>query len=356
VLSERALSVDEALAFILQACEAIAAAHSVGVVHRDLKPSNLFVTQRADGSPLLKVLDFGIAKALDVATSGVSLTRTGTALGSPIYMSPEQVRNAKSSDRRTDVWGIGAVLYELLSNQPPFDADTVPAICAKIVADEPEPLCAQRPDISPDLEAVVARCMRKCPDDRYPDIGALADALLPFASPDRAAQVERIRRIVDGASSLPSASASWNGRDSLADTVSSTRGAALGTLSSDAVAVTIDERAPATSWQRRAIVPAMLMLLALVVVALRSDDDARHAQPWPAARIAIAASTAVSEAKSIVADAPTADDEAKPMIAPAPAIAARRARRTVASTARPRPSSIAAEPPHENDDVLSARK
>nr|HMR07207.1 serine/threonine-protein kinase [Polyangiaceae bacterium] len=109
---------DEVAEYILQACEAIVEAHVLGIVHRDLKPANLFVAARMDGTPLVKVLDFGISK---VSTGpDLSLTETSALMGSPLYMSPEQMASAKSVDARTDIWALGVILYELVTGKPPF--------------------------------------------------------------------------------------------------------------------------------------------------------------------------------------------------------------------------------------------
>ena len=126
------LEISDAVDYVLQACHAIAEAHATGVVHRDLKPSNLFLTRRSNGAPLVKVLDFGISKAMDGSSSGLSanLTATSAVMGSPLYMSPEQVRNAKQVDARADIWSLGVILHELLTGSPVFQADTLPGICA----------------------------------------------------------------------------------------------------------------------------------------------------------------------------------------------------------------------------------
>jgi serine/threonine-protein kinase len=111
--------------FIIQACDAIAEAHSLGLVHRDLKPANLFMTKRRDGTPLIKVLDFGISKSMSIGDGNLALTKTTTMLGSPLYMSPEQMRSAKKVDQRTDIWSLGIIMYELLGGRVPFDSDTL---------------------------------------------------------------------------------------------------------------------------------------------------------------------------------------------------------------------------------------
>src|SRR3954451_17232434 len=158
------LPIHEAVDYVLQACHAIAEAHAMGIVHRDLKPSNLFLTRRSDGTALVKVLDFGISKAMNPEKEGHfsgNLTATSAVMGSPLYMSPEQVRNAKQVDARADIWSLGVILHELLTGAPAFNADTLPGICAAIIADPPLPLRSLREDAPIELEAVVAKCLEK---------------------------------------------------------------------------------------------------------------------------------------------------------------------------------------------------
>jgi tRNA A-37 threonylcarbamoyl transferase component Bud32 len=205
VLGQRGqLPLEEAVEYLLQSMEAVADAHAAGIVHRDLKPSNLFLTTRSDGSPFVKVLDFGISKALDTTgNKQVSLTATSMTLGSPLYMSPEQVRSSKSVDARTDVWALGVIAYELLAGVQPFEAETVTGLCAKIVADEPEPLRTIRPDVPAAFEAVVLRCLEKNAGARYQSVVELAVALRPFASADGRSSVARIARGGGGGRATP---------------------------------------------------------------------------------------------------------------------------------------------------------
>jgi serine/threonine-protein kinase len=190
---QKQLAVAVAVEFVLQAAEALAEAHSLGIVHRDLKPANLFLTTRADGSPLIKVLDFGISKAMASGERGI--TSTQAVMGSPGYMSPEQVRSSKHVDQRTDVWSLGVILYEFLSGVPPFDGESVPALSAQIVTETPQALPSLRSEIPPALDLVVQRCLAKDVGQRYHNMAELARALSAFASSSAQVIVERIVRI-----------------------------------------------------------------------------------------------------------------------------------------------------------------
>lgn len=200
------IEITQAIDYVLQASEAVAEAHSIGVIHRDLKPANLFLTHRPDGSPLVKVLDFGISKAINVNDSALepapSLTATHSLLGSPAYMSPEQIRRPKSVDIRTDIWSLGSILFELLVKEPPFNADSPLALLAAVVSDPLPNIRDRRPDVSPELAAVIERCLEKKPEHRYQTVAELADALAPFA-PRSQPSVSRISGILRSASMRP---------------------------------------------------------------------------------------------------------------------------------------------------------
>ena len=194
---EGARSVADAARWVLEACEAIAEAHALGIIHRDIKPANLFLARQPDGSRIVKVLDFGISKVADTGAQDLQkLTSTLTVLGSPQYMSPEQVRNARDVDARSDIWALGVVLYELVTDAPPFPAETVPALSAMIVSDPPAPMDAERVPL--EFQAVILRCLEKEPTRRYQNILEFVSALVPFA-PGSGNAAERIAGIVRGA-------------------------------------------------------------------------------------------------------------------------------------------------------------
>ncbi len=186
----------EAVDYILQACEALAEAHAAGIVHRDIKPSNLFITRRPDGSPLLKVLDFGISKvASDDLVS--DLTRD-SVVGTPAYMSPEQLRSSAEIDGRADIWSLGVVLYRLLAGVRPFKADSLSALAIQAATERAPPL---PPPFPPGIDLIIDRCLQKEPGHRYPSVAELARALAPYAGDPRAAAivVERSRGILSAA-------------------------------------------------------------------------------------------------------------------------------------------------------------
>jgi serine/threonine-protein kinase len=174
------LRIADAVEFVVQACEGIVEAHALGIVHRDLKPQNLFVTRRINGSPRIKVLDFGISKSIGGAD--MSLTDSTVVLGSPLYMAPEQMKASRSADTRSDVWSLGVILYELLTGEVPFDGETITELCLKVVTAPPREPREIRAELPEPLAKAVLCCLAKDPADRFPSVAALAEALEPYSA------------------------------------------------------------------------------------------------------------------------------------------------------------------------------
>jgi serine/threonine-protein kinase len=192
VLRERGpLPVAGAVELVLQACEALAEAHSAGIVHRDIKPGNLFLTHRPDGSPSIKIIDFGVAKT----ESHGGLTSSGAVIGTPHYMSPEQMRDARDVDARADVWALGAVLFCLVTGKPPMSAPSVAEMYQLALRGAPRlrSVLASAPD---ELDEAIARCLSLSPEGRFPDVAALAAAIAPFGPAGARASAERCARIL----------------------------------------------------------------------------------------------------------------------------------------------------------------
>jgi serine/threonine-protein kinase len=244
------LAVKDVVDFITQACEAIAEAHGLGIIHRDLKSSNLFVIRCPDGSERIKVLDFGIAKWVggNALGSDMAVTRTLTVMGSPVYMSPEQLKSTRNVDARTDIWALGIILYELLTARVPFDGEEIPDLYMKITCGAPPPI--ERRDVPEGLEAVIRRCLEKSREKRYANVAQLALALAPFGPKRALDAAERARKIDQAARSFET------------------------------------KRAFTTSRGRRALAAAFAGAAAVAAFGvLRSCADAPHAETPPPAQI-----------------------------------------------------------------------
>jgi hypothetical protein len=197
VLSESGpLPVEDAVDYVLQACFGLAEAHALGFVHRDLKPGNLFVCHRADGTRAVKVIDFGIAKSL---ASGARLTSDSLVLGSPRYMSPEQLQSSKNVDERTDIWALGVILYRLLTGKAPFGGTSPGEILSAILSEPPRSIRELRSDLPDELAAAIEKCLAKKPEQRFQNVDELSESIATFASPrfrdisTRIAHVKRVR-------------------------------------------------------------------------------------------------------------------------------------------------------------------
>ena len=192
------LSPSEVARYALQACAGLAAAHAHGIIHRDLKPENLFIATQPDGSQCLKVLDFGIARS----QSRRALTHANTGIGSPGYMSPEQVEGRALLDARCDIWGLGVVMYELLAHRAAFVAETPQGLCLQILTSPVRPLAEFRSDVPPALVDIVDRCLQKAPDARFQNVAELAEALAPLDEEVPESDAARIRRRLDASDRL----------------------------------------------------------------------------------------------------------------------------------------------------------
>ncbi len=374
--------VDTSVDYILGACEALAEAHAAGVVHRDIKPSNLILTQRKNGSPLIKVVDFGISKVLDDDEEvEKSLTGSVAMLGSPLYMSPEQIRSAKTIDARADVWALGVTLYACLTGQAPFDGEGVHGVCASIVADPPRDF-PEDLDLPQGLEEVVARCLAKRPEERTQSVTALATELSPFASKRGKLSAERISTLY--ATPSPESAQNWqpkleseatldadgSGREAVSGSAATeleNSGATLNHPTSQTIGAP-----PRANSKRRYWVPALVALGLLVAGAAigRLAGGNAGAATTPAAERAssptetpdgiplhtdvapgprpVESSTASASASPQEAEQPRAPEAAKPSAPPPkPARATRGGSPPAASIRQPAPSpkaSAAAEP------------
>jgi serine/threonine protein kinase len=199
-LQERGpFSIDEVLDYVLQALEAIAEAHRRGIVHRDLKPANLVLTTREDDSDLIKVLDFGTSKLTSSErTVSELITRSGSLLGSPLYMSPEQIRNSSDVDARSDIWSLGVVMHELLTGHPPFQGNFLGDIISSICGDDYA--LPAREDLPAELAEILMRCLAKDPEERFQSAEELARAFWPIMRTVASqVSIERILRVPSSA-------------------------------------------------------------------------------------------------------------------------------------------------------------
>ena len=186
----------EAVGLLLQTIDGLAHAHDTGIVHRDLKPSNLFVERRADGTPLLKVLDFGVSKTTSRTFTSEEvgdLTEPLRMLGTPRYVAPEQAHDARSATTASDIWALGVIFQEMLTAEPVFRGRTEVEVLAQILHKWPAPVSLVRSDVPLEIERLILRCLQKAPEHRFADVRELAEHLAQFAPPWAAVNLERLR-------------------------------------------------------------------------------------------------------------------------------------------------------------------
>jgi eukaryotic-like serine/threonine-protein kinase len=389
VLAEkRRVPVKVAVDYVLQACEALACAHSLGIVHRDIKPENLYLSQQAGSVEVVKVLDFGISKSAMGAPGGRESAKTMLPMGTPGYMSPEQIRACGDVDARTDIWALGCVLSELITGTSAFEAPTQIQLGAAILERDPVPLRQKIKDVSPELEAIVLRCLAKDPAQRYQDVAELALALYPFGPRRSRISAERCHEVLRGKSgvvmefnSVPPPPSSDD------DAVTALRQPLLSAIPSSAPSHTpvrttspatltsIGEPPPFKRNGRGMLVLAAVAVAALIGIGLGLRDGAvpaasvPHAaatlQPTPGAPAAVAAAerpasrtSAIEEPVMLPAAAPTPSTEALEVEAPRPkptraqraAAAAAAKREAAAQAAKAKPVAVKRAAPSDDSE------
>ncbi|MBX3127387.1 MAG: serine/threonine protein kinase [Polyangiaceae bacterium] len=329
---EPTLAVD----YVLQACQAVAEAHRAGIVHRDLKPANLFLHRKADGSSVIKVLDFGISKSVGGASAtDLSLTSTAALIGSPLYMSPEQMHSARSVDVRTDIWALGAILYQLLSGRPPFVAESLPQLCSALINDVPPALHELRPEVPVELERAVMGALVKDREGRYPSVLAFAEALAPFGAGDAPQHLLTVQRLsrTDG-ELAPTAPAIRS-----AEATALTLPAAGGDVATQSAwgrtgDATVVEGAPRRRWAGAWVV-AGLVAAALIAFGISRTSASAEPADGEAATAASVTPAPPAEPALPVEPAPRSTSAQPPPVAEPAPLAADAAAATVAPTPKP---------------------
>jgi serine/threonine protein kinase len=306
VATRGALPIADAVDHVVQACEGVVVAHALGVIHRDLKPANLFVVRAADGSPTVKVLDFGISKLrLESGDEREhAVTQSTSVIGSPLYMSPEQMQTPRDVDERADVWSLATILYELVTGKPPFEAPSLPLLCANICTAPFVPFADRGVVVSAQLGEAIARGLAKQREDRFPSVASFALAIASFGSDATRALAARIERIARRESMPLESSAS----DS--DAASSSRPSLplVDRGSSAPIAADIDEpRTFSRGRSRRGVALAALAALfgLLAMFVWRAPQDAVVASARVEARDGLSSGHATLGAAPIVSAPPS---------------------------------------------------
>lgn len=357
--------IEEAIAHVLQACEVVAEAHALGIVHRDLKPENLFLTRRNDGSPCIKVLDFGLSKVRSHEDSESrpdrALTAYRQAMGTPNYMSPEQWMSARDVGPAADQWALAIILYELLAGAPAFGGKEIGQVCAKVLNKEPKSLTQLRADVPPGLEQAIARALSKDPAARFPTLYEFAASIGPFGSELSSISVERVAGIFhlsSGEHPAPNFAKLQSERE-IADSVAPTvprmdadssqpiPGIVAHPAAGAAPAVSEARHQTAQSWQQMlgserqgrarsaamiAVVGGLILLSAMALIGIMvSGDNPPESSPSPA----------VTSAETVAEDAGASTETPEPSAEPAGSVAADATPTaeptSEASSTRPRP-------------------
>jgi serine/threonine-protein kinase len=314
---EGPLQVTQVVDLMLPVLSAVAVVHDKGIVHRDLKPDNLFIARLALGGVQPKLLDFGIAKVRDAEKA---LTRTNAVMGTPFYMSPEQVLESKHIDAQADQWSLAVILFECLSGKKPFDGDSLIALLNAITSKPIPTIRTQRADIPEAFEAIILRAMEREPAARWPSMRAFGAALVPYASPATQQQWRAFfgepvaAPFVARVSTVPPAAPVYS-KEALAQTGVNTSGTLEpATRSSIGLA---DRRR-----QKFTVAAGAVALAALIAVggwASTRGSQTDHAGPTPHAVVAQPAEASVEPAPTVAdAGAPTAIADAAMLAVPIP--------------------------------------
>jgi serine/threonine-protein kinase len=349
---DKRLAPQVAVDYVLQACEAIAEAHALRIVHRDLKPANLFLVHKPDGTPVVKVLDFGISKmTAPEGAEQMSMTRTSSILGSPLYMSPEQLKSARVVDERSDIWSLGIIVFELLSGAPPFIAETIAELGALVLTGQAPDVRGPAPETPAGLAQAVARCLRTKADERFPSVAELAAAMAPHGSESARASAARITRVLQGIPRRPTASIP-EGPDSSPRAFANTEALPTGAASSNTWGgATLSATDPEPGAKKRAR-PAGIVMIAGAVTALVAvvAGGSLLLRPHPAATATASAPpfpptsafAAVPALPSVAPSAVAASDPQPPPSTNAPV-----------ETAAPMPRGPTAAPPRSRPVVTA---
>ena len=341
------LPLELAALYLLQACEAIAEAHSLGIVHRDLKPANLFLTTRRDGQPCVKVLDFGISKL--VGEGGQAMTKTNALMGSPYYMSPDQLVQSRDVDARSDVWTLGVILFELLTQRYPFDAEDAPQLIAHILHSAPPSLSTVRPDLPPEIAQLVEATLVKDRAQRIQNVAEFSRRLAPFAPEGGRYSLQVILGTLNRQSGSQPAGAVSGSSGAWGAAFSSAQGpvSAISSGSATAPGATMTLRSTKKSGRTALLVAALGVIAVSGIAAALLLRSHGAAVPAPSSAVAAAPLNAASSAapNATVEPPPTValSSAAPPAVSAAPASSAAAAPPHAAPALKPlaRPASVA---------------